>query len=197
SMGRSHWDRMRMDSGMTTMTPCKLLMVKIICLLLGLSMVMVRCGGGGGGGGESASDGSTPAVQDGGTPAVPTAVTIQGIVTDGTPTSPIAQALCRFMEQPNGQQGVNAIADTAGNFTLQILPQEQGLIECQHPTLATLTLSTFVSTVGAAAGTIMTEEVSPASNVITDIILASNTSDRKTLKATLQQQLASAEPNLT
>src|SRR5262249_13990829 len=94
---------MRMDSGMTAMTPCKTLMVKIICLLLGLSIV--RCGGGGGsggGGGERASDGGTPAV----TTAVTTTVTIQGVVTDGTPTSPIARALCRFVEQPNGQQGV-------------------------------------------------------------------------------------------
>src|SRR5215475_299248 len=103
-MGRSLWGWMRRDSEMTAMTSWKTLMVPIIGLLLGLSMVMVRCGGGGGGGGESASDGSTPAVQDGGTPAVPTAVTIQGLVTDGTPTSPIAQALCRFMAQP-GQEG--------------------------------------------------------------------------------------------
>src|SRR5216683_6885640 len=150
---------MRMDSGMTIMTPWKTLMVKIICLLLGLSMV--RCGGGGGSGGDRASDG--------GTPAVTTAVTIQGVVTDGTPTSPIAQALCRFVEQPNGQQGVvSAVADTAGNFTLQIPPQEQGVIACQHPTLPTLALTTFVSTMGEAAGTTVAEEISPASNVITD-----------------------------
>src|SRR5206468_9487087 len=176
---------MRMERGMTAMTPWKTLLVKIMCLLLGLSIV--RCGGGGG-------DGAS----DGGTSAVTTAVIIQGVVTDGTPTSPIAQALCRFVQQPNGQQVVvSAVADTAGNFTLHIPPQEQGLIECQHPTLSTLALSAFVSTMGAAAGTTMTEEVSPASNVITDIILASNTSDPQTLKATLQQQLASAEPNLT
>jgi hypothetical protein len=176
-----------MDSGMTAMTPCKTLMVKIICLLLGLSIV--RCGGGGGGGGDRASDG--------GTPAVTTAVTIQGVVTDGTPTSPIAQALCRFVEQPNGQQGISAVADTAGNFTLQIPPQEQGVIECQHPILSTLALTTFVSTMGEAAGTTVTEEISPASNVITDIILASNASDPKTLKANLQEELASGEPHLT
>src|SRR5262249_9983861 len=166
SMGRSHWDWMRIAA----MTPWKTLMVQIICLLLGLSIV--RCGGGGGGEG-----GGGDRVSDGGTPAVTTAVTIQGVVNDGTPTSPIAQALCRFVEQPNGQQGVSAVADTAGNFTLQISPQEQGVIECQHPILSTLALTTFVSTIGEAAGTIMTEEISPASNVITDIILASNTSD--------------------
>src|SRR6266852_8986070 len=187
-MGRSLWNGMRMDSGMTIMTPWKTLMVKIICLLLGLSMV--RCGGGGGSGGDRASDG--------GTPAVPTAVTIQGVVTDGTPTSPIAQALCRFVEQPNGQQGVvSAVADTAGNFTLHIPPQEQGVIECQHPTLPTLALTTFVSTIGEAAGTTMAEEISPASNVIADIILASNAADPKNLKANLQEELASGEPHLT
>src|SRR5262245_41197758 len=189
-MGRSLWGWMRRDSEMTAMTSWKKLTVPMLCLLLGLSMVIVRCGGGGGGGGESASDG--------GPPAAPTAVTIQGIVSDGTPTSPIAQARCRFVAQPDGQESeVSTVADTAGNFTLQIQPEEQGLIECQHPTLATLALSAFVSTIGVAAGTTMTEVVSPASNVITDIILASNTSDPKTLKATLQQQLASAEPNLT
>ncbi len=177
-----------MDSGMTIMTPWKTLMVKIICLLLGLSMV--RCGGGGGSGGDRASDG--------GTPAVTTAVTIQGVVTDGTPTSPIAQALCRFVEQPNGQQGVvSAVADTAGNFTLHIPPQEQGFIECQHPTLPTLALTTFVSTIGEAAGTTVAEEISPASNVIADIILASNASDPKNLKANLQEELAGGEPHLT
>src|SRR5215470_11654616 len=148
---------MRGDSEMTAMTSWKKLMVPMICLLLGLSMVMVRCGGGGG---ENASDGSPP--------AAPTAVTIQGIVSDGTPTSPIAQARCRFVAQPDGQQGgASAVADTAGNFTLQISPEEQGLIECQHPTLATLALSAFVSTIGVVAGTTMTVEVSPASNVIT------------------------------
>jgi len=129
---------------------------------------------------------------------VTTAVTIQGVVTDGTPTSPIAQALCRFVEQPNGQQGVvSAVADTAGNFTLQIPPQEQGVIACQHPTLPTLALTTFVSTMGEAAGTTMAEEISPASNVITDIILASHAADPKNLKANLQEELAGGEPHLT
>src|SRR2546422_3676042 len=176
---------MRMERGMTAMTPWKTLLVQIICLLLGLSIV--RCGGGGG-------DGAS----DGGTSAVTTAVTIQGVVTDGTPTSPIAQALCRFVQQPNGQQGVvSAVADTAGNFTLHIPPQEQGLIECQHPTLSTLALTTFVSTMGEAAGTTVTEEISPASNVIADIILTSNTADPKALKANLQAELASEEPHLT
>src|SRR5262249_9103169 len=105
---------------------------------------------------------------------------------------------CRFVEQPNGQQGVvSAVADTTGNFTLHIPPQEQGVIECQHPTLATLALTTFVSTMGEAAGTTVTEEISPASNVITDIILASNAADPKTLKANLQEALASEEPHLT
>jgi hypothetical protein len=74
-----------------------------MCLLLGLSMV--RCGDGGG---ERASDGGTPAV----TPTV----AIQGVVNDGTPTSPIAQALCRFVEQPHGQQDVvTTVADAADN----------------------------------------------------------------------------------
>ena len=173
---------------MTALTFWKTLMMQIMCLLLGLSMA--TCGGDGGGGDENASAGSPPAAA--------TAVTIQGVVDDGTPTSPIAQARCRFVAQSDGQQGgASAIADTAGNFTLQIPPQKQGLIECQHPILATLTLRTFVSTAGAAAGTTMTEEVSPTSNVIADIIRASNTPDPKTLKTTLQQQLASAEPNLT
>src|SRR5919202_984398 len=126
-MGRSLWGRMRGESGMTAVTSWQILMVRIVCLLLGLSMV--RCGGGGGGGGDRASDG--------GTPSVAPAVTIQGVVTDGTPTSPIAQALCRFVAQPSGQQGgASVVADTAGNFKLQIPPQAQGFIECQHPTLA-------------------------------------------------------------
>ena len=170
------------------MTPWKTLMVKISCLLLGLSIV--RCGGSGGGGDDRASDVVTPPVT--------TAVTIRGVVHDGTPTSPIAQAHCRFAEQPNGQQGVvSAVADTAGKFTLQIPPQEQGFIECQHPTLSTLALTTFVSTKGEAAGTMVTEAISPASNVISDIILASHASDPKTLKVNLEEELASGEPHLT
>src|SRR4030095_3850503 len=146
-MRRSLWGWLRRDSEMTALTFWKTLMVQIIGLLLGLSLA--TCGGDGGGGDESASAGGTPAAE--------TAVTIYGGGDDGTPTSPIAQARCRFVAQSDGQQGgASAITDTAGNFTLQIPPQEQGLIECQHPILATLTLSTFVSTAGAAAGTTMT-----------------------------------------
>ena len=160
----------------------------IMCFLLGLSMATLW---GRWGWGEDRASG-------GGPPAVETAVTIQGVVDDGTPTSPIAQARCRFVAQSDGQQGgASAIADTAGHFTLHIPPQTQGWIECQHPMLATLTLRTFVSTEGAAAGTTMTAEVSPASNVIADIIRASHTPDPNTLQTMLQQQLASAEPNLT
>src|SRR5262245_57730957 len=153
-MRRALWGRVRRARGMSTRTLWKTWMGPPPGLLFGLTMA--TCGGDGGGG-DSCRRGA-------GSPAAEAAGIIDGVVVDGTPRSPIAQAHCRFVAQSDGQQGgVSALADTAGHFTLPIPPQAQGWIECQHPLLATLTLRTFVSTEGAAAGTTMTVEVSPAS----------------------------------
>ena len=90
-------------------------------------------------------------------PASSSAVTIAGKVDDGTLTSPLVNATCRFVDS-NGTQGAQATTDGSGVFRLSVLPGLQGFISCTPPGKLHLALSTFVSTVGKVAGETIQQE---------------------------------------
>src|SRR5207249_850630 len=102
-------------------------------------------------------------------PASSSAVTIAGKVDDGTLTSPVANATCRFVDS-SGTQGTQATTDRSGVFQLAVAPGLQGFISCTPAGMLHLALSTFVSTVGRAAGEMIPTrgfvEVSPCATCI-------------------------------
>src|SRR5882672_12696416 len=95
------------------MTPHRALSV-FLCSLLS-SLLISGCGGGSDGGksGDGSNSGITP-------PSISTSTAIlQGKVDDGLPHSPIANAVCRFIDR-NGTQLATATADNNGIFRLAV-----------------------------------------------------------------------------
>jgi hypothetical protein len=110
----------------------------------------------------------------------------------------LSLALCRFTTQGTQQQLASGTADRTGGFELNIPLDQQGLISCHPPTMPHLELSAFVSTVGQlAGGHLSNEEVTPASAVIVDVILANSPVDPQAEKETLSAALSRAEPDIT
>jgi hypothetical protein len=127
-------------------------------------------------------------------------VTVQGRVDDGTATSPIANARCRFVEL-HGSQLAATIADANGAFRFDVLPNKQGFIECTPPELPNLVLSAFMSTMGAAAGETLPkegpEEVSPRTTVVVNIMAQTVPADLQARKAELLAAIDVQDPDLT
>lgn len=129
-----------------------------------------------------------------------TLVTVQGKVDDGTVTSPLANAPCRFV-QPDGAQLTTTTSDSNGAFNLAVPPEVQGFVECTPAGLPNLRLATFVSTVGILAGSIIPdnglEEVSPRTTVIANIIVQTTPANPQARKVALLKALAAQDPDLT
>jgi hypothetical protein len=87
---------------------------------------------------------------------------------------------------------------TSGVFQLLVLPDLQGFIRCAPSTLPHLVLSTFVSTVGVAAGnTVANLIVSPSTTIIADVIANTNPSDPQARAAALAAALAAGDADLS
>jgi hypothetical protein len=127
-------------------------------------------------------------------------VTVQGKVDDGTATSPIANARCRFVEL-HGSQLTTAIADPNGAFRFDVPPNTQGFIECTPPGFPNLALSTFISTLGVEAGETIpeegSEEVSPRATVIFNVITQTTPADPQARKVELLAAIEAQDPDLT
>jgi len=150
-----------------------------------VSLTMSGCSGDGDGNGNGAGK---------------TRVLIQGKVDDGTVASPIANAQCGFIDR-NGSLLATATADANGEFHIEVPPDVQGFIGCNPPGFPNLTLLTFVSTVGIAAGEILPEagreEVSPPTTLIANIIAQTAPADPQARKAELLATLAAQDPDIT
>jgi hypothetical protein len=133
-------------------------------------------------------------------PANPNAVTIAGQADDGTPTSPLGNATCHFVDS-NGTQGAQATTDGSGVFHLAVAPGRQGFISCTPPGMLHLALSTFVSTVGKVAGETIPargfEEVSPRTTVFASLIAREKPTNPQARKEALFTALAAGDPTLT
>jgi hypothetical protein len=133
-------------------------------------------------------------------PASSSAVTITGKVDDGTLTSPVGNATCRFVDS-NGTQGAQATTDSSGVFHLAVAPGLQGFISCTPPGMQHLALSTFVSTVGEAAGATIPArgfvEVSPRATVIASLVEREQPANRQARQDALFTALNAGDPALT
>ena len=156
--------------------------------LILLSLIVSRCGGGGdegSGGGEATQRG----------------MTLRGRVNAGSPTSPIANAQCRFINL-NGSQLATATANGNGEFSFETSPDIQGWLVCTPVGLPNLALMTFASTVGGVAGETLPVndpvEVSPPTTVIAEILKQSTPPppDLPARQAELLDALQARDPDL-
>ncbi|MEJ2640452.1 MAG: hypothetical protein P8010_12830, partial [Desulfosarcinaceae bacterium] len=132
--------------------------------------LLAACGGGGGGGGGPASEEN---------------VTITGILDDGSGNAPISDAVCRFL-LASGAEAHSDITDTSGAFQLVVAPDTQGDIVCSPRSAPNLNLSTFSSTKGYQAGDRLdSENVTPATTVVADIIRYEDPADPEARKIEL------------
>jgi hypothetical protein len=133
----------------------------LIGLLFFVVLVLVGCGGGGGG--ESVEQ--LPSEQN---------VTISGKVDDGTASSPITNAICRFVDADNNEIAI-VVSDTNGEYSIVVPPELDGFIRCSPFDLSDLTIYTFSSTKGASSGSIISSEnVTPTTTIVADIIRNEN-----------------------
>ena len=71
-------------------------------------------------------------------------VTVTGKVDDGTANSPISKAKCVFVDL-NGAQHYSDDANDDGKYEfVDVLPDMEGYIRCNHPEILKLELSTFL-----------------------------------------------------
>ncbi|MCC5884999.1 MAG: 5'-nucleotidase C-terminal domain-containing protein [Gammaproteobacteria bacterium] len=114
-----------------------------------LAILAVGCGGG-----------------NDGTVVERSTVAIRGVVDDGTPTSPVANARCRVLDL-EGRVLHSATANAQGEFVLLADPGERGVLACAPPNQAALELRAFFSTVGLPPGGDLSDQlVLPATTVV-------------------------------
>jgi hypothetical protein len=124
----------------------------------------------------------------------PDAITLEGQVDDGTPTSPIANALCRFVTQNNTLLGTKT-ADTQGRYSFDVEPDFVGSIICTPPNLSALELSTFVNTMGQNSP--LTENVTPATTMIAWSLENTQPADRTNAKVQSLAKLTNGDPHIS
>lgn len=99
-----------------------------------------------------------------------TTVAIRGVVDDGTPTSPVANARCRVLDL-QGRVLHSATANANGEFVLLAEPGVRGVLACAPPNQAALELRAFFSTVGLPPGGDLTDQlVLPSSTVVARLV---------------------------
>lgn len=119
-----------------------------------VAMLALGCGGGG----------------NDGTLVERSTVAIRGVVDDGGPTSPVANARCRVLDL-EGRVLHSATANEQGEFVLLADPGLRGFIGCAPPNQAALELRAFLSTVGLAEGSDLSGQlVLPASTVVARLV---------------------------
>ena len=136
---------------------------------------MAGCGGGGGGG----------------EPLLPAQnVTISGTVDDGLPNSPIQAARCRFIDLNGDQVGTGGTSNQDGIYRIVVPPNIEGQINCKPENLNNLTIFTYSSTLGmAAGGTITGEDVSPVTTVVAQKVYSENRPDKTAHKEELLRSI--------
>lgn len=125
-----------------------------------MAMVAVGCGGGG----------------NDGTLVERSTVAIRGVVDDGTPTSPVANARCRVIDL-EGQVLHTANANEQGEFVLLADPGLRGFIGCAPPNQTALELRAFLSTAGLPEGGDLTGQVVLPSTTVVARLVAQEFSD--------------------
>lgn len=119
-----------------------------------VAVVGVGCGGGG----------------NDGTLVERSTVAIRGVVDDGTPTSPVANARCRVIDL-DGQVLHTATANEQGEFVLLADPGLRGFIGCAPANQTALELRAFLSTVGLPeGGDLAGQVVLPSSTVVARLV---------------------------
>ncbi len=121
-------------------------------------------------------------------------VTVAGRMTDGTLTSPIAQATCQFATS-EGDVLAEDTTDDQGRFALDVPVDRVGSIECTPPGLPQLALSTLIDTQGVQAGETIPmdgqEAVSPATTLLNQRIGRRFTTNRDAIKQNYLLDIAS------
>lgn len=118
-----------------------------------LAVLAVGCGGG-----------------NDGTVVERSTVAIRGVVDDGTPNTPVANARCRVIDL-DGRVLHTATANEQGEFVLLADPGLRGFIGCAPPNQQALELRAFLSTEGLAEGSDLDGQlVLPASTVVARIV---------------------------
>jgi len=127
--------------------------VRLLGTAILVAMLAIGCGGG-----------------NDGTLVERSTVAIRGVVDDGTPTSPVANARCRVLDL-DGRVLHSATANAQGEFVLLADPGVRGVIGCAPPNQAALELRAFFSTVGLSEGGDLTGQlVLPASTVVARLV---------------------------
>jgi hypothetical protein len=151
-----------------------------ILAAMALVFLLTACGGGGGGSNRGSN---------------PDNVTIAGVVSDDSGTSPLAGASCRFIDTA-GQERATDTGDQNGGFELSVPPGVTGYIYCGPPSLPSLHLTAFSSTQGYTSGDTKTDEnVTPTQTIVADIIRYEDPVDPVARKAELILR-AQSDPNL-
>ncbi len=146
-------------------------------LVLASLLLLTACGGGGGGSGPPPEEN----------------VTITGIMDDGTDNSPIPDAVCRFLNAA-GAEVHSDVTDATGAFRLVVTPDVQGHIVCHPRRTPSLALTTFSSTAGVGAGgSIRSENVTPATTVVADLLRQENPGDPEMRKAELLNDIVAGQ----
>lgn len=146
-------------------------------------ITLTMCGGGGGGGDDD------PPPED--------TVTITGVVDDGSGNAPIRNAPCRFVDM-NGVELDSDQTDASGTYHLYVPPEVRGYILVTPPSAPSLTLSTVSSTHGLGLGSVKaSEDITPTTTVIADIIRSENPGDTEGRKVQLLTAIdTQRDPNL-
>ena len=108
---------------------------------------------------ESGEDSDGADTSDGG---------VEGDADDGTETSPIAFAVCRYVSH-TGAIVAMTVADGEGRFFFPLDPAPEGFVECHPPALPQLVLSTFVRQ-GAEGERIVDQDVQPDTTLVSRIV---------------------------
>lgn len=98
------------------------------------AMLLTACGGG-----------------NDGTEVTRSTVAVSGIVDDGGPTSPVANARCRALDLEGGALS-QATANSAGEYLLLVEPGQQAYVECAPPGQDDLALRALITTEGLPEG---------------------------------------------
>lgn len=164
-------------------------------IVLLLVLVMAGCSGGSGGSGG----GTQPPPRTGPTPGS-TTVRIEGRADDGTLSSPIAHATCRFLDR-NGMLLAQTTADVNGAFHLDVAPNVQGFIQCNPPNQRRLQLATFISTLGHTAGDTIPpvgrEQVTPLTTIMAELIKRENPANPQARREAILTAITAQDPSLT
>ncbi len=129
-----------------------------------------------------------------------TDVVVRGMVDDGLANSPLAGAICHYLNDRQ-QRIAQTTANARGEFILRVPPDESGFIGCYPEAFQNLILITDLATRGVAAGETLPsegfEEISPRTTVVANIIAQSAPDDRQARKEELMADLEAEEPDMT